>query len=196
MDEVPIVGRDDEQRVFQEIMGRSGLPAYVRRGRQVEEALAELLDLCRAQRAEWLRLVRIQLGILHALAGEWTALSPWLADGQLAVLEQLDAALQPRLRHRVAPTNSPRPLRRALRELCEGLQRFNRRWEAMVPTIDLTRVNELRDGYNRYYLLEKECAVRSPRVARLGFVPLPPLTPADIAALLPPLPVPQLREPP
>ena len=54
-------------------------------------------------------------------------------------------------------------------------------------TVDLARVNQLRDGYNRYYVLEKECAVRSPKVARQGFRPLPPLTTADLAAELPPL---------
>jgi hypothetical protein len=55
-------------------------------------------------------------------------------------------------------------------------------------------VNGLREGYNRYYLLEKECALRSPRLARQGFVRLPAVTVDDLAAQLPPLPVPQLRE--
>jgi hypothetical protein len=57
--------------------------------------------------------------------------------------------------------------------------------------VDLSQVNALRDGYNRYYVLEKECASRSPRTARHGFRPLPPLTADDLAALLPPLPVPR-----
>jgi hypothetical protein len=56
-------------------------------------------------------------------------------------------------------------------------------------------LNELRDGYNRYYLLEKECAIRSVALARRGFTPLPPLTLDDLAVLLPPLPVPQLKYP-
>jgi hypothetical protein len=33
--------------------------------------------------------------------------------------------------------------------------------------------------------IEKEAVARSPRVARQGFVPLSPLTHADLAALLP-----------
>ena len=32
--------------------------------------------------------------------------------------------------------------------------------------VNLSRVNALRDGYNRYYVLEKECAVHSPQLAR------------------------------
>jgi hypothetical protein len=76
--------------------------------------------------------------------------------------------------------------------LIPALERFNRRWEAFLPTVDLTSLNRLREGYNRYYLLEKECAVRSVVVARRGFSPLPPLTQTDLAALLPCLPVPQL----
>jgi hypothetical protein len=50
----------------------------------------------------------------------------------------------------------------------------------------------MRDGYNRYYLLEKECALRSARVAREGFVRLAPLTLDDIRKMLPLLPVPTL----
>jgi hypothetical protein len=41
-------------------------------------------------------------------------------------------------------------------------------------------------------VLEKECAVRSARIARQGFVPLEPLTIDDVSAQLPLLPVPRL----
>jgi hypothetical protein len=80
-----------------------------------------------------------------------------------------------------------------VRELAESLERFNRRWLEFLRGVDVGPVNELRDGYNRYYLLEKECALRSPRLARQGFTRLEPLTVAELTALLPPLPVPQLR---
>ncbi len=81
---------------------------------------------------------------------------------------------------------------RALRELNESLESFNRRWRAFLEGVNLAHVNELREGYNRYYVLEKECALRSPFLARQGFVRMPPATVADIAALLPPLPIPRL----
>jgi hypothetical protein len=75
-----------------------------------------------------------------------------------------------------------------LAELRESLELFNRRWDAFLPTLDLRHVNELRDGYNRYFVLEKECAVRSARVAREGFVPLSPLTVQELFRHLPLLP--------
>ena len=84
-------------------------------------------------------------------------------------------------------------LRQALTELTESIERFNGRWREFLTQVDLTAVNEARDGYNRYYLLEKECALRSPNLARQGFRRLAPLTPADVAELLPLLPVPQLN---
>ncbi|MFL5338548.1 MAG: hypothetical protein ACJ8F7_00125 [Gemmataceae bacterium] len=66
-------------------------------------------------------------------------------------------------------------------------RRFNAAWDQFLHSLDLSQVNALRDGYNRYYLLEKECALRSAKLAEVGFRPLPPLTYADLAALFPPL---------
>jgi hypothetical protein len=90
----------------------------------------------------------------------------------------------------VGLTTSGRALRAALRELIDSLERFNRRWRGYVTALDLTAVNRERDGYNRYFVLEKECAVRSAKIARHGFAPLPPLTHADLLAEFPELPVP------
>jgi hypothetical protein len=73
------------------------------------------------------------------------------------------------------------------------VQGFNRRWSPFLETVDLTGLNRLRDGYNRFYVLEKECVVRSPRLARQGYLPLPPMTLDELAALFPPLPVPRLK---
>jgi len=58
----------------------------------------------------------------------------------------------------------------------------------MCHSMGLDGVNELRDGYNRYYVFEKECATRSPLVARHGFRPLPPVSHADLLERFPPLP--------
>jgi hypothetical protein len=181
---------------LQQLQAMFDAPAYVRRGRRVQAAFEELLARCRRQRDEWLGMVRTRLGLLRALAGAWEALAPHVADDeQLHALRRLEQELAPRLRVPVEAITSARPLRRALRELRESIERFNRRWADYLEGVDLGAVNELRDGYNRYYLLEKECASPSARVARHGFRPLPPLTREELAALLPPLPVPHGRAP-
>ncbi len=187
--------RADENRVFQQVVALHDAPAYVRRARQVQAAFDDVLARCQKQRDEWLRMVRTRLGLLRGLAGGWEALRPLLADdAQVDALRDLECALEPRLRVTVTPTSSARALRLALRELCDSLERFNRRWREYVAGLDLTHVNRLRDGYNRYYLLEKECAIRSARLANLGFRRLELLTHAEVAALLPTLPVPRGKE--
>jgi hypothetical protein len=195
VDHVPIIGRGDEYHLLRTFEAQYDAPAYVRRAREVEAAWEQLLYRCRQQRDEWLLMVRVRLGLLRGLAGRWEALLPLLADeAEVAVLGRLEEELRPRLRSPVEPTSSARVLRRALRELAESLERFNGRWRAFLPEVDLTRVNQLREGYNCYYLLEKECAVRSASVARRGFRKLAPATPADVGAALPLLPVPRLMD--
>jgi hypothetical protein len=195
VNDVPIPSRDDGRQAFNEALAHYDGPAYLRRARRVQAAYDQLLGDCRRQRDEWLALVRVRLGTLRALAGTWEALSPHLADAQQArLLEELCGDLDPRLRVPVEPTASRRALRGALREVAESVERFNRRWLEFMHGLDLTAVNAQRADYNRYYLLEKECAVRSPYIARQGYAPLAPLTLSDVLAQLPPLPVPRLAK--
>lgn len=194
MEEEIILGRDESSEVFKRFLSQFDVPAYIRRARGVQAALEQLLDHCRRCRAEWLEMVRLRIGMLHALAGDWGNLRPFLTDeSQLDILRYVLAALAAPLRAPMEATPSARALRPALRELCESLERFNQRWRAFLVSLDLRAVNELREGYNHYYVLEKECAVRSPRVARQGFVPLQPLTLDELSDQFPLLPVPQLR---
>ena len=190
MDSLPF-GGDADQRQLNELASLFDAPAYIRRARGVEEALAHLVARAQKQREEWLPMARLRLGQMHALAGDWPALRPHLADDeQLTVLEELRTILSPQLRVPLEPTSSPRRPRQALLELVDSLERFNARWRTFLDKIPLDSVNKLRADYNRYYVLEKSCALRSDRIARLGFAPLDPLTRADMEALLPPLPVP------
>lgn len=173
------------------VAGLYDVPAYVRRARNVEQALAHLLARANVQRHEWLEMVRLRVGMLRALAGDWSALRPLLAnDEQVALLRSIHDELSPSLRLPPEPTRSTRVLRRALAELVESLERFNARWEEYRRKIDLTHVNELRVGYNRYYLIEKSCASKSDAVARAGYSPLPMLDLAELERHLPLLPVP------
>jgi hypothetical protein len=194
VDEIPILSREDGSHTVKQFMAQYDAPAYVRRGRRVDAEWEFLLARCRRQRDEWLELVRVRLAMLHALAGDWGRLVPLLAEAEHAeALRRLHAELRPELRLPVAATESLRALRRAVAELAESAERFNRRWGEYLATVDLGPVNAARDGYNRWYVLEKECALRSARLARQGFRPLSPLTLEAVVAALPPLPVPQLR---
>jgi hypothetical protein len=192
MDEVPIGSA--ERRMVQQFLANYDAPAYIRRARRVQDAWDQLVNRCRRQRDEWLVLVRIRLGLLHALAGDWSALSSWLADEQQwQQLRELHEILQPQLRCPPVATSSTKTLERALRQLRASIEIFNSRWQSHLAKVDLEPVNRLRAEYNRYYLLEKECAVRSARLARQGYRPLEPMTLQDLSALLPCLPVLQFR---
>jgi hypothetical protein len=192
MNEPLPAGRDDAREV-QELMAQFDVPAYVRRARQVESAYEQLLGHCGRQREEWLPMVRTRVGQLAGLAPGWQALRPLVdGDDQLDLLGRLHDQLRPNLRVAIAPATSAGALRRAAAALRHSLERFNQRWRAFVGGIDLVPLNTLRDGYNRHYLLEKECALRSPRLAREGFRRLEPLTTDDLSQLFPPLPVPRL----
>jgi hypothetical protein len=187
------LGGDMDARQLNELASLFDAPAYVRRARAVHEALATLLDRCRGRREEWLLMPRIRLGTLRAQAGTFDALSPWLeSPAEVAVLETLEAGIEPRLRVRPERTDSPRVLRRGLGRLVESVNRFNARWSAYLGKLDLRPVSELRDKYNRYYVLEKACSLRSDVLARQGFVPMPPLGVEEILGHLPLLAVPKL----
>jgi hypothetical protein len=195
VDDMPILGNNRESSVLNQVLAMHGAPAYVRRAKQMEQGWETLVAHWRKRRDAELTMVRTRIAVLRALAGTWSVLRPLvLDDEQVALLQGLDADLRPELQQRLEPTGSGGKLRRALCELVDSVDRFNRHWSALLAGVDLTQVNELRDRYNRFYVLEKECAVRSPRVARQGFQPVAPATTAELAAALPVLPVPQLHD--
>ena len=187
MQDVPDIGADPERREFLQALALFDAPAYIRRARGAEQAQARLLERCRAQRDDWLAMPRLRLATLRALAGGWEALAPFVAD--TAPLERLHRELAPVLRSPVAPASSARRLRRAVQDYAASAERFNRRWSGFVAALDLAGLNALRDGYNRYYVVEKACALRSDLLARQGFEPLPPLSPQDLLREMPLLPV-------
>jgi hypothetical protein len=193
MDENLIPNNEDRKKV-QYLLGSYGAPAFVRRGRQVEEAYETLLAALRLEREKLLAMVRLRIGQAFALAGDPERLRPLLREPeQLDLLVELHRELHPTLRVAVEPTSSLRILRQGLRDLIDSLERFDRRWNAHLVGVDLIPINKLREGYNRHYVVEKECVVGSARLAREGFVRLPPLTVADLRREFPALAIPDLR---
>jgi hypothetical protein len=134
-------------------------------------------------------MVRLRLAQLRALAGTWDAIRPLFADdSQFQALVNLFQELAPQLRCEPAPTSSGPVLREALARVNESIAYFNRRWVSYLGSVNLDDINKLRDGYNRFYVLEKECAVGSGALARRGFRPLEMLRFEDLLVTLPGLP--------
>src|SRR5437773_7583483 len=99
MNETPIVSGSREEKWFQQLLALHGAPAYVRRAQNVEAAWQQVVERCRRQRHEWLALVRTRLGLLRALAGEWTAAAEILpGEADVGVLVMLERDLEPKLK--------------------------------------------------------------------------------------------------
>jgi hypothetical protein len=182
---------EEDRRVLQEMVGRSGSPAFIRRAKLVETSWLTLVETCATARFERLQFVRLRMGQLRALAGGFDALRSYLPHASdLEFIQSLHDELQPRLRLPLEPTTSPRVLRNAANDLIEAIEMFNERWTRWLVKVDLTHVNQVREDYNKYYLFEKECAVGNAQVARMGFARLAPITARDLEARFPTLHVP------
>lgn len=183
---------DDDRAIFQQMTSSFSGPAFIRRAKATEMAWEATLEACRRERERLLEMVKLRLALLAALLGDWSRLPGKVCPpAEADWLQTLHAEWRPKLKSRITPSSRRAPIARALHDLRESLQRFNERWEEYLNRVDLDRVNVLRDGYNRFYVMEKECALASPRVARLGFEPLPPVTRADLVREFPPLTPPQ-----
>ncbi len=190
MDGSGLPEHNHDQRLVQYLQARFDVPAYMRRAQQVQESLDCLLGRCRRCRQEWVPEGQRLLEDLALQVAGWDDLSPWLpSPTNREVLPQLKEILGAQVRFLPRPA-APRRRHRALQQLNEWLHRFNRRWLAFLQQLDLQPINQLRDGYNRYFVLEKECALRSARLARQGFQRLEPVTVADLLRQFPLLPLP------
>ncbi|MCA9052327.1 MAG: hypothetical protein KDA75_00755 [Planctomycetaceae bacterium] len=180
---------DEELLTFQRFMLAFDSPAYLRRARQVEAEWTHLVAHCERERGRLLEMPRLRLAQLIAATGaerhpERLPVDGGLRDSLLALHKEWLTAL------RAAVPSAPNAAAVAalLENVGDSFARFNRRWEMFLTGVDLTPVNRAREGYNRYYVLEKECAVRSERTALEGFEPLPMVSSDDLRELFPPLP--------
>jgi hypothetical protein len=195
VDELAIPSRTEESDKFRQVLVAYGGPAFLRRAAEVTAAYDHLLHLCRRHRHERLAMVRLRLAQLQALDGTWNTVRPLLADeSQLQALIRLFHELAPQLRCELSPASAVPVLRQALAKVNESIAYFNHRWVSYLRSVKLDDINKLRDGYNRFYVLEKECAVGSGALARRGFRPLEMLRSEDLLVTLPELPQIRLSE--
>src|SRR5262245_11455271 len=98
---------DDERKMWQQVMGQFGPPAFMRRANDVDAAWERLIEASRRRRDEMLRMVKITLATVRALAGVWDSLRVLdVSERTLDVLRELEQELQPELRIALSPTSS------------------------------------------------------------------------------------------
>jgi hypothetical protein len=182
----PLGGIDAE---IKELLGLFDVPAFARRGQELEYSLARLRLRSRRVRGEMLEMVRLRLR-QWASAADSPRTDALVFASSIAELWPLAEAEPPKWAARSA---SLRRLRGIARDLIASAERFNRRWLDHLNGLDLGPINRQVDDYNRYYLLEKECSLGSARLAARHFVPKTHVALDDLRLELPVLPVPVLK---
>ena len=160
---------DPEMR---QILGMFEVPAFARRGQDLDFLLARLLDRLVRERTKMLEMVRLR-------TRQWTAVAVSPADGSELFFGPIDERILSVMNPMPIWAASPGPKRKrvvAVRDLIASVDRFNRRWSKFLHDLKLEPFNAQIDNYNRYYLLEKECVFGSAKVAARGFQPVSRLT--------------------
>lgn len=180
----PLEVTDPELR---RMLGMFDTPAFARRGQDLEHALKFLHARLRRNRAELLEMVRLRLR--RTIVG-FESPEAWAAAVGVpfeAIWSAVGGDEPPAWG---SSCGSARRRRALARELVASIERFNRRWAGLMGEINLAPINRMIEQYNRYYVLEKECVLRSSRLAARHFAPHPPVTIDDLWTAFPALPLP------
>ncbi len=186
-DATPTLNSDIEADV-KELMGLFDLPAFARRGQDVEAAVRRLHDRCEKTRSTMLDMVRLRLRQWCAAAAgpeSWHG----VFTNTIEPLWALAGAAPPRWAESDA---SIRRRQSVASDLLAAALRFNRRWLEALDRFNLEPTNFVIEQYNRYYVLEKECVMGSPKLAARHFMPMPLVSRPTLLADHPVLPVPEM----
>lgn len=175
-------------REINQLLGLFDVPAFVRRGQDLEYAIGRLHLRCGREREQQLEMVRLRLRQMAAVVGG-PAQAARIVAGPFEVLWHLSGSQPPEW---TARPSSTRRQRAAARDLIAALTRFNQRWQLFVDGLNLDAINRMIDQYNRYYVLEKECSLGSAKLAARHFVPKGNFTREGLFEQYPLLPVPAL----
>jgi hypothetical protein len=171
-----------------ELMGLFDLPAFARRGQDLEATLRRLHLRCHTARGKLLEMVHLRLRQWSRASGgneSWRG----VFTTTIEPLWGLAGAEPPRW----GLSDAPFKRRQAIaRDLVLAAERFNRRWHQFIDRTNLEPANFVIDQYNRYYVLEKECVMGSARLAARHFTPVARLTKAALLEEHKTLPVPEL----
>jgi len=186
---MPAMSGDVETDV-KELMGLFDLPAFARRGQDVEITVRRMHARCRTARCQLLDMVHLRLRQWSGAAigpNDWSG----VFTGSIEPVGSLSEAELPQW----APSAAPLSRRQAIaRDLVAAVSRFNRRWLKSLDRLNLEPANLVIEQYNRYYVLEKECVMGSPRLAARHFSPVPLFTRTMLLEHHPILPVPELLD--
>lgn len=161
---------------MREILGMFDLPAFARRGQDLEAALHRLEALCRRKRDEHLEMVRLRLRQwAGAVAGP-----DWWRGSFAAPIDHLWPQASAGAPVWAAAPAPARRRRAIARDLVASIERFNARWDRFLSQLNLDPINRMIENYNHYYVFEKECVLRSARLAARHFEPRRPVTLAEL----------------
>ena len=187
-DTTPLVSGTEAE--INQLLGLFDSPAFVRRGHDLEYALARLRQRLARERDGMLDMVRLRLR-------QWCSVATGPGDHADVFDEPVVPlwALAHPSTEPAAFADRPGPTRRRKavgRDLAASVTRFNRRWGQFLGRLTLDNLNQQVEHYNRYYVLEKECVLGSARLAARHFEPKPKLTFDLLLAEHPLLPAPGL----
>jgi len=171
-----------------ELLGLFDVPAFARRGQDLEHSLDRIHTRCRVQREEMLEMVRLRLR-QWSRAVEGPDRWPEVFVAPIESLWELTCSESPRWADRSA---AARQQNAVARDLIASIERFNHRWRKFLESLNLGPANQAIDQYNKYYVLEKECVMGSARLASRYFTPVERLSPESLLKIYPTLPVPDL----
>jgi hypothetical protein len=166
------------------------VPAYLRRAQRVEAERNKIGRQVHALRRQATFQLRLHLKVWNRLTLDHAVLRNIMSIAAKNAIIDLNRTLFVENESVSAPASVGWAIgaRRKWRSLRLSLADFNRRWPAIVSGISLDEINQAIEGYNRFYVFEKECAVRSLHTASMGFTPLPAFTHAELLADFPTLP--------
>jgi hypothetical protein len=171
-----------------ELMGLFDVPAFARRGQDLEFALKRIHSRCLLVREDSLTMVRVRLRQWARVA---TGPDDWsdVLSGPLDTLWQRAQSEPPAWSGQIAGVRQKRSV---ARDLVASVLRFNGKWQRFLELLNLGPTNQVIDQYNEYYVLEKECVMGSARLAARHFKPIPRMSPDFLLRDYPMLPVPEL----
>jgi hypothetical protein len=174
------------------LLGLGDRPAYLRRGMSVEDAEVRVVRKCEIARDEMLYAVRLRLRFWNRLLHDRPRIRARVSEAASESAADIGAKVfgpgEPSVS--VAPPGWSIFAGRHWRAFVTAVEEFNANWRRYLETMPLDDLYRVIDGYNRFYVLEKECAVRSARTALRGFVAKQKPTWKDFLERFPLLPIP------